>query len=83
MIEQAKQRAYQAVNTELINLYWQIGQFISRKIAAAEWGEGVVEKLADYIRRRDPNLRGFTRRNLFGCGNSTRLMPRTRKCQHC
>lgn len=65
MIEQAKQRAYQAVNTELINLYWQIGQFISRKIAAAEWGEGVVEKLADYIRRRDPNLRGFTRRNLF------------------
>lgn len=65
LIEQAKQRAYQAVNTELIDLYWKIGQFISRKIAAADWGEGVVEKLAEYIRRRDPNLRGFTRRNLF------------------
>ena len=65
LIEKAKQRAYQAVNTELIDLYWRVGQFISRKIEAAEWGEGVVERLADYIRRRDPNLRGFTRPNLF------------------
>ncbi len=65
LIEQARQRAYQAVNTELINLYWKIGRYISRKIEAVEWGEGVVEKLADYIRQRDPNLRGFTRPNLF------------------
>ena len=26
LIEQARQRAYQAVNTELVGLYWQIGQ---------------------------------------------------------
>jgi predicted nuclease of restriction endonuclease-like (RecB) superfamily len=65
LIEQARQRAYQAVNTELIGLCWKVGRYISRKIEAAEWGEGVVEKLAEYIRRRDPNIRGFTRRNLF------------------
>ena len=42
LIAAARQRAVQAVNTTLIELYWQIGQRISHKIAAAEWGDGVV-----------------------------------------
>lgn len=46
LIQAARRRAYQAVNTALIDLYWQIGERISRKIAAAEWGDGVVEQLA-------------------------------------
>ena len=29
LIEQARLRAYQAVNTELVGLYWQIGEYIS------------------------------------------------------
>lgn len=65
LIEVSRQRAYQAVNTELINLYWQIGEYISRKLESAAWGEGVVDQLAAYISARQPNLRGFTRRNLF------------------
>ena len=35
LIEQAKRRAFQAVNTELIELYWRVGEYISRKIAAS------------------------------------------------
>jgi predicted nuclease of restriction endonuclease-like (RecB) superfamily len=65
LIQTARQRAYQAVNTELVSLYWQIGQYISRKLAAAEWGEGVVDHLARHLARTLPGLRGFTRRNLF------------------
>ena len=65
LIAVAKQRAVQAVNTTLIELYWQIGQRISRKIAAAEWGDGVVDELARYLAQTQPGLRGFTRRNLF------------------
>ena len=65
LIQAARGRAYQAVNTALIDLYWQIGEHISRKIAAAEWGDGVVEQLAAYIARTQPGLRGFTRPNLF------------------
>jgi predicted nuclease of restriction endonuclease-like (RecB) superfamily len=65
LIEVARQKSFQAVNTALIDLYWQIGETISRKIATAEWGDGVVDQLADYIARTQPNLRGFTRRNLF------------------
>ncbi|HEY4079290.1 MAG TPA: PDDEXK nuclease domain-containing protein [Burkholderiaceae bacterium] len=65
LIEQARQRAHQAVNTELVGLYWQIGEYISGKIAAAEWGEGVVGNLAEHLARTLPGQRGFTSRNLF------------------
>src|SRR5262245_60623768 len=65
LIEAARQRAYQAVNAELIQLYWQIGEYISRKLETAAWGEGVVDQLAAYIAARQPNARGFTRASLF------------------
>lgn len=65
LIASAKVRAVQAVNTALIDLYWQVGGIISRKIAAAEWGDGVVEQLAAYLARTQPTLRGFNRMNLF------------------
>lgn len=30
LIQQARQRAFQAVNTEIIDLYWQVGETINR-----------------------------------------------------
>ena len=65
MVAAARLRVVQAVNTTLIELYWQVGEVISRKIAGAEWGDGVVDQLAEHIARAQPGLRGFTRRNLF------------------
>lgn len=65
LIEAARSRAYQAVNTELVILYWELGEYISRKIASAEWGDGVVDELAATIARNYPGVRGYTRPNLF------------------
>ena len=65
LIAAARGRAYQAANTELVGLYWQLGELISEKIASAEWGDGVVDDLAATIAREYPGMRGFTRRNLF------------------
>lgn len=65
LIEAARRRAYQAVNTELVGLYWELGEYISKKIASAEWGDGVVDELAATIARQYPGLRGYTRPNLF------------------
>ena len=65
LIAAARHRAFQAVNTELIDLYWRVGQFISRKLESAAWGEGVVDELAHYISRKQPDMKGFTRRSLF------------------
>lgn len=65
LIHSARQRCMQAVNTQLIELYWQVGAYISRKIENAEWGDAVVSQLAAHLARTQPGLRGFTRPNLF------------------
>lgn len=65
LIDAARQQAYQAVNTTLIELYWQVGAYISGKLDAAEWGDGVVEQLARHLATTQPGLKGFTRPNLF------------------
>lgn len=65
LIQQSRQSAYQAVNSGLIDLYWRVGAYISRKLQSAEWGDGVVAELAHYIQRHHPNIRGFTRASLF------------------
>jgi len=65
LITTSRQKAFQAVNTALIDLYWQVGQYISRRLASAEWGEGTLDRLAQFIAQRDPGARGFSRSNLF------------------
>jgi predicted nuclease of restriction endonuclease-like (RecB) superfamily len=65
LIDTARQQAYRAVNTTLIELYWQVGAFLSAKIEAAEWGDGVIGQLAQHLAVTQPNLQGFTRSNLF------------------
>jgi predicted nuclease of restriction endonuclease-like (RecB) superfamily len=65
LIQTARQTAVQAVNTKLIDLYWQVGAYISQKLEQAEWGDGVVAQLANYLALTQPGLRGFTRPNLF------------------
>ncbi|HOX42104.1 MAG TPA: PDDEXK nuclease domain-containing protein [Myxococcota bacterium] len=65
LIQKAKWRTLSLVNTALIDLYWQVGEYISRKLESATWGDGSVEALAAYLARRRPGLRGFSRPNLF------------------
>lgn len=65
LINSARQTTLQTVNTQMIQLYWQVGAYISDKLEKAEWGEGVVAQLATYLARSQPGLRGFTSRNLF------------------
>ncbi|MDP8238066.1 MAG: PDDEXK nuclease domain-containing protein [Candidatus Hatepunaea meridiana] len=65
LIESARQKAFRAVNTALIDLYWQIGEYISARIAEDGWGKGTVTALADYIQKEQPGLRGFSPQNLW------------------
>lgn len=65
MIHNARYSAIKSVNAELVKLYWSIGEYISRKVSSAEWGDAVVDNLADYIRDRYPEYKGFTRRGLY------------------
>jgi len=65
LIYQSRYNAYKAVNTELIDLYWKVGEFISQRIANEEWGKSIVSSLAVYIQTAEPELKGFSDKNLW------------------
>jgi len=65
LIKQAQSKAIKAANTELITLYWQIGEYISKRIEAEEWGKSLVQKLASHISQKEPDLKGFSDKNLW------------------
>ena len=65
LIREARQRALHAANSQLIELYWRIGETISRRIANDGWGQGTVTELAAHIQRRHPGMRGFSPQNLW------------------
>ena len=65
LIKQSRFNAIKAVNTELINLYWNVGAYISKQLSNAGWGEKTVDELADYIQKNYPELKGFNRRGLY------------------
>jgi len=65
IIKQSRTNAIKAVNAELIDLYWNTGKFISKKIEFAEWGDSVVTELAKYIQQYEPEIKGFSDKNLW------------------
>jgi predicted nuclease of restriction endonuclease-like (RecB) superfamily len=64
-IQNSKQKALQQVNSTLIELYWNIGKYISTKTIKENWGKSVVKELAKFIEQKEPTLKGFTSRNLW------------------
>lgn len=65
LIERHRSAAVTAVNTEALQMNWEIGQYISLQLASARWGTNVVGDLADYLKRQNPKRRGFSKRNLY------------------
>ena len=63
-IHAAQQRAALAVNSELVLLYWQIGQDILERQSAQGWGAKEIERLAQDLRAAFPDMKGFSPRNL-------------------
>lgn len=65
IIEQARQRAFRAVNRELIEMYWQIGQYISEKVKSNAWGKSIVQEFANYVQSKYVGIKGFSAQNIW------------------
>lgn len=65
LIKKSRANAIKSVNAELINLYWNIGEYISDKIEQAEWGDSVVIELSKYIQKTEPEIKGFSDKNIW------------------
>lgn len=65
IIEQHRNAAITQVNTEALLTNWEVGQYISTQLKSSRWGDKVVSELADYLKRKNPKLRGYSKRNLY------------------
>ena len=60
-----KSRASKAVNEELLLTAWHVGGYVSAKLKSEEWGSKVVAQLSEFIRSKRPDLKGYSRRNIY------------------
>lgn len=65
LIKHARNNTFKAINSEFINLYWNIGEHISKKIEASEWGQSIVVELAEFIKQKEADIKGFSEKNLW------------------
>ena len=64
-VRSAQYAALQAVNTELVGLYWDIGRMIVERQAGETWGKAIVQQLAGDLQREFPGVAGFSASNLW------------------
>lgn len=65
IILQHKSRAARMVNEELLLTAWHVGKYVSAKLKSEVWGSKVVTQLSEYIRSKRPDIKGFSRRNIY------------------
>lgn len=65
MIEKRKNNAVRKVNEELILLYFDIGKYLYSLIEKSAYGDNIITKVAEFMKNNYPNLKEFTRRNLY------------------
>lgn len=65
IILQHKSNASRAVNEELLLTAWHVGGYVSAKLKSEEWGSKVVSQLSEYIRSQRPDIKGYSKRNIY------------------
>lgn len=65
IILQHKSNASRAVNEELLLTAWYVGGYVSTKLKSKEWGSKVVSQLSEYIRSQHPDIKGYSKRNIY------------------
>ncbi|WP_074698593.1 PDDEXK nuclease domain-containing protein [Arthrobacter crystallopoietes] len=63
-VRDAQVKAQRTVNTQLIELYWHIGNEILTRQDAEGWGSGVLGRLAEDLAKEFSDMKGLSRTNL-------------------
>ncbi len=66
-IRSTQAKAALSVNSSLIQLYWDIGKMIAENQALFEGRNNYVEQLSKDLRAGFPDMKGFSKRNIFYC----------------
>jgi len=65
LIRSSQIKAAIKVNTELLNLYWELGKEITEKEKTTQWGNKLIPQLSKDLLDEFPDINGFSRSNLY------------------
>lgn len=63
-ILESQQRAVQDLNTNVLSLYYSIGEFISRNTRQQQWGSNAIKTISEQLQKELPGLRGYSESSL-------------------
>lgn len=65
IIDNARTRALKAVNAELIQMYWEIGAYVSKQAKNGGWEKSIVADFSVFLQTRYPTMKGFSAQNIW------------------
>ena len=82
-IRGAQLRAALSVNQELLLLYWNIGRDLLARQQQEGWGSKIITRLAKDLKQEFPEIKGFSRSNLFYMRSFADAYPDEQLVQRC
>jgi predicted nuclease of restriction endonuclease-like (RecB) superfamily len=65
IINDSRQNALRKVNEELIQMYWNVGEYLSKYSEQVSYGDSFIDTISQEIQREFPGIKGFNRRGLY------------------
>ncbi|MCL2018180.1 MAG: PDDEXK nuclease domain-containing protein [Oscillospiraceae bacterium] len=65
IIERSREKIFRSVNRELIDMYWEIGRYISQKVKTDKWGKSIVKEFSGFIQSHYDGIKGFSPQNIW------------------
>lgn len=65
VIERARLEIAYKMNETVISLYWNIGEFVSKKATEDGWARSTVKQLSEYILSKESGIRGYSAQNIW------------------
>lgn len=63
-VTQGQQRAIYSANEEMLHMYWDIGNMLTKSQKANGWGKKTLERLSVDMKNEFPKIKGFSVRNM-------------------
>ena len=63
-VAQAQQRAFFSANEEMLRMYWDVGEMLTRSQMDDGWGQKTLERLSVDLKNEFPKIKGFSVRNM-------------------
>ena len=64
-IRAARNKLAFSINSQILELYWEIGRDVTEKQQNSHWGSGFIEQTAIELKHEFPEIKGFSRRNVY------------------